>query len=90
MATADAGGSVVEIVMGASEDGRAWVVVQDEGPGVPLDTGNRIFDPFFTTRKGGTGLGLAISARIVQEHGGSLALERSEQGARFRMVLNQA
>lgn len=88
-ATEDNDGEAVDVAVGITDDGRAWVVVQDDGAGVPLDIRDRIFDPFFTTRKEGTGLGLAISARIIQEHGGSLAHERSERGARFRLVLNQ-
>jgi len=88
-ATSEAGGERVTVRVGATDEGRAWVIVQDEGAGVPRDVRDRIFDPFFTTRTEGTGLGLAISARIVQEHGGSLSLERSEKGARFRLVLNQ-
>ena len=38
-----------------------------------------MFDAFFTTREGGTGLGLPIARRIVEAHGGKLAL-RSREG----------
>ncbi|MCP4806007.1 MAG: GAF domain-containing protein [Proteobacteria bacterium] len=86
-ATSDDGGSTVTLTCGA-QDGRVFVRVQDEGAGVPDENRDRIFDPFFSTRTEGTGLGLSISARIVQEHGGTLALEDTESGARFRLVLS--
>jgi C4-dicarboxylate-specific signal transduction histidine kinase len=65
-------------------------VVEDSGPGVPEAARAQIFDSFFTTKpKGqGTGLGLSICRGIVEEHGGSLALDDSyTAGARFRIAL---
>ena len=35
----------------------------------------RLFEPYVTTREKGTGLGLAIVKKIVEEHGGTLALD---------------
>jgi two-component system nitrogen regulation sensor histidine kinase NtrY len=65
-------------------DGSA-VLVDDDGPGIPVETRSRIFDPYFTTKTDGTGLGLAIVKKIVVEHGGRIEVERSETlgGARF-------
>jgi signal transduction histidine kinase len=73
---------------------RAWadgdhfsITVRDTGPGVPVEARERIFEEFqqadtSTTRpKGGAGLGLAISRRIVDLHGGTLALLQSQMGA---------
>ena len=51
----------------------------DRGAGIepnPLET---IFYPFFTTKPEGVGLGLAIVSKIVDEHGGKIAVE-SEPG----------
>lgn len=62
--------------------------VRDTGRGIPADALGRIFDPFFTTRSGGTGLGLSVSQSIVQEHGGSIAVQSGAgQGAVFEIDL---
>ena len=56
------------------------VTVQDTGPGIEPETVDRIFNPFFTTRGSGTGLGLAIVHRIVDAHGGSIAVRNRDAG----------
>ncbi len=58
---------------------RVVIVVTDTGPGIADDVRPRIFDVYFSTKKGGTGLGLPTCRRIVEEHGGALAVE-SELG----------
>ena len=50
------------------------IIVDDNGIGLPQDRA-RLFEPYVTTREKGTGLGLAIVKKIVEEHGGSLALD---------------
>jgi signal transduction histidine kinase len=55
--------------------------VRDNGVGMPPEVRNRAFTPFFTTKPSGegTGLGLSISYDIiVQQHGGSIALDSRE------------
>jgi GAF domain-containing protein len=61
----------------------------DTGPGVPEEMQNQIFEPFFTYgKREGAGLGLSIARRIVEEHGGQLWMESSdEQGATFVVSL---
>ncbi len=73
----------------APEGGMAVLTVEDQGPGVPEALRAAIFDPFFTTKPvgRGTGLGLSISHKIAEEHGGSLTLADSQQGAVFRLAL---
>ncbi len=48
--------------------------VRDNGPGLTPEQCQRIFEPFFTTKTKGTGLGMAIAKRIVEAHGGNLAI----------------
>jgi PAS domain S-box-containing protein len=52
----------------------------DDGPGLAPEKTAHIFDLFYTTKKGGTGLGLPLANRIVEEHGGRMAVA-SEPGA---------
>ncbi len=56
------------------------VSVQDNGPGLTADQRSRIFEPFFTTRTKGTGLGMAIARRIVEAHGGTIAVGPAQGG----------
>jgi two-component system NtrC family sensor kinase len=85
------GGGDITITTGRV-GGSLWVEVADSGCGVPESVRGQIFDAFFTTREqgDGTGLGLSISAQMLADCGGGLSLVDSEQGARFRVVLQAA
>ncbi|WP_126727677.1 hybrid sensor histidine kinase/response regulator [Tautonia sociabilis] len=50
------------------------VSIRDNGPGLSPEQAERIFEPFFTTKARGTGLGMAICRRIVEAHGGRIAV----------------
>jgi len=56
------------------EAGRIVLTVTDNGRGLPLQDRERLTEPYVTTRTKGTGLGLAIVKKIMEEHGGMLAL----------------
>jgi signal transduction histidine kinase len=60
----------------------AEIRVEDSGPGVPEEVGDKIFEPFFTTKneRGGTGLGLAITRDMIAQLGGEIGLENLEHG----------
>lgn len=78
------------IEFGAREDDDAvHIWVRDEGEGVPDAIADDIFDRF---RRGsaegkGFGLGLSIITAIAEAHGGTVVLDRTAVGARFRMIL---
>jgi len=80
------GGSGTIRVSTRKEEGRAMVLVEDDGPGMPEEVQRRIFDPFFTTKKRGTGLGLSVCKQIVIEHRGAIHLKSGPgEGATFRI-----
>jgi two-component system sensor kinase FixL len=54
--------------------------VEDSGPGVAPDQVERMFEPLMTTKSDGMGLGLSVTRTIVENHGGSLTVGRSEMG----------
>jgi signal transduction histidine kinase len=49
--------------------------IEDNGPGIPADNLVKVFEPLFTTKRMGTGLGLPTVKQIVEQHGGTIALE---------------
>jgi len=68
------------------EDGHAVVAVEDNGKGLPQHERERLTEPYVTTRAKGTGLGLAIVKKIMEEHGGELALEDRPSGAVVKLL----
>lgn len=77
-------------VSAALENGGAVVRVADDGVGIPVEDAERIFEPFFrvdrsrSKESGGYGLGLSICKRVMEAHGGSIALERGNgRGSTF-------
>lgn len=66
----------------SAQDDQVTLQVADSGPGIDSALLPHIFTPFFTTKNPGqgTGLGLSTSYRIIEDHGGSLALERGDEG----------
>jgi two-component system sensor histidine kinase PilS (NtrC family) len=68
----------------------AWVEMQvaDTGCGIQEKDMEAIFDPFFTTKDNGTGLGLSIVHKIIQEHGGTLAVDSTPgKGTKFTICI---
>ena len=61
----------VEMEAGPRE---AVIRIADSGIGLPEDR-TRLFEPYVTTREKGTGLGLSIVKKIIEDHGGALALD---------------
>jgi len=93
MNAGDAAGpsGTVTLRTGRNVGDRAWVEVEDTGPGVPPSLRERIFHPFTSGKPGGTGLGLAIVSRIMEEHEGEIELlPTASGGARFRMTFSSS
>ena len=61
--------------------------VTDQGSGVPENIREKVFDPFVSSGKpNGTGLGLAIVSKIINDHGGSVAVERTSAAGTVMLV----
>ncbi len=71
--------------------GRLAIEVADHGPGIAEEDRERIFEPFFTGKTQGTGLGLAIVRRVIQQHGGTIAVHANPGGgALFRAEIPES
>jgi two-component system sensor histidine kinase PilS (NtrC family) len=84
-----AGGSITVVFRRRGKE--ALLSVTDSGAGIAREDLPRIFDPFFTTKERGTGLGLAIVHRVVEAHGGRIAVQSEPgKGSTFSVSLPAA
>jgi C4-dicarboxylate-specific signal transduction histidine kinase len=75
--------------------GKTWrdrliIEINDNGCGMDKKTQERIFEPFFTTKKYGAGIGMGLyrSRNLVEDLGGTIAVESSPaEGSTFRIVV---
>ncbi len=51
------------------------IIISDTGTGIEKMDLPRIYDPYFTSKPAGTGLGLAVVQKIMEAHGGTIAVE---------------
>jgi two-component system nitrogen regulation sensor histidine kinase NtrY len=51
------------------------ISIKDDGIGLPENPIN-LFEPYVTSRKEGTGLGLSIVKKIIEQHNGTISLNR--------------
>jgi signal transduction histidine kinase len=63
--------------------------IEDNGPGIADAIRDRLFEPFVSHGKeNGTGMGLTVVQKILQDHGGDIAVERtSASGTTFRATI---
>ena len=87
-------GGHIDIYAGRKRD-RVWMIVDDDGIGIPEEDRPRIFERFYRVDKarsrqsGGTGLGLSIAKEIVERHRGRITLLNKESpGLAIRLELN--
>ena len=64
----------IVIETGYAEDGRLFIAISDNGPGMNEETRNKLFHPFYTTKDSGMGMGLAISQTIIEDHKGHISV----------------
>jgi len=86
---AEAGAHTVRVMAARAADGRLYIDITDDGPGLPPRARDKLFTPFTgSARAGGTGLGLAIARDLVRGHGGDITLTAtSGSGTTFRIEL---
>jgi signal transduction histidine kinase len=81
------GGGVLTVST-TSEPGSAQITVTDTGMGMDQETRDSIFTPFFTKKARGIGLGLAVTKRVVEAHGGTIAVQSTPAaGTSFTLTL---
>lgn len=67
---------------------RLELTVADNGPGFPPESLEQVFEPYVTSKSKGTGLGLAIVRKLVEDHGGKIAIDSEPgSGATIRISL---
>lgn len=75
------------VIVSVEDDGQdIQILVDDNGPGIPLSKMEEVFRPFIrldearNQDEAGTGLGLSIARDIARLHGGDITLEKSPMG----------
>jgi nitrogen fixation/metabolism regulation signal transduction histidine kinase len=80
----------IRIAVEAAGEGIRFSIT-DNGTGFPENLMKRVFEPYVTTKPKGTGLGLVIVKKIVEEHGGEVAIANvAPRGARVTILLPSA
>jgi len=73
-----------------ADEGALRCRVRDSGPGFSDEAAANFGTPFFSTTAGGTGLGLATSLRLIEDLGGTLAIDRTAPGGCVELRLPPA
>jgi two-component system sensor histidine kinase HydH len=78
-----------QITIESRQDGDKTIIkISDTGPGIPEEILPRVFEPLFTTKQTGTGLGLVSCKTIIEQHGGTIDVDRTaKKGATFVITL---
>ena len=73
-------------ISATSKNGKATIVVQDTGEGIPEKVKSKIFTPLMTTKAKGQGFGLAAVKRFTEAMGGTITFE-SEVGKGTKFII---
>ena len=66
--------------------GNILIIVEDNGPGIPIHERENVFKPFYkidksrSEKSSSVGLGLSISSDIIRSHGGKIEIGESNLG----------
>lgn len=83
------GGSLT--IQAECADGSVCLSLIDTGQGMGAEVLDKLFKPFFSTRPGGSGLGLPTTRKIVEAHGGTIAVQSEVgRGTKFTIQLPTA
>lgn len=84
-------GGVLKIETGIYEDPNyIFILISDNGIGIPQNIKEKIFEPFFTTKDvgEGTGLGMSIAYNTIAKHEGKIIVESElDKGAIFKLII---
>lgn len=81
-------GGCVDVSLCSDPEGRACLIVEDNGPGIPLQERERVFDPFYRIIGNddvGSGLGLSIVRAVCDKIGARVKLMDSQKGHGLRV-----
>lgn len=83
-------GGVVRVSLRAAKRS-AVLIIDDSGPGIPVEERSKVFERFYRAPESrampGSGLGLAITQQVLHRHGATIAVEESDDGGtRIRVV----
>ena len=82
------GGSLVIKLSSDAAGQRALVEVTDTGRGIAAEDISKVFEPYYSTKETGTGLGLAIVKKVIDDHGGTIAVTSMQgSGTTFTITL---
>jgi C4-dicarboxylate-specific signal transduction histidine kinase len=85
-------GAKITWSLGNTESGKAWIRIEDNGPGVSDEVLPKLFTPFVTSKAQGTGLGLSFVKKVIEDQGGAVEYLSGERlngraGACFAITL---
>ncbi len=70
----------------SQSDEKAWIEINDNGPGIPDEMIGNVFEPLYSTKTYGVGLGLPIVRQILEQHSGEILIS-SQPGTGTKVKL---